>query len=124
MATATGVTIHNLNETLRDLERFGGDAGDLREAFGGIGEQIVADARGAINDASGELGSSITAARTANKITVRAAAPHAGVINYGWPAHGIEAQEFLTGPANDDLEAKVELIDANLQQLIRKYQLS
>lgn len=127
MARSSGVQITGLRETVRALERFGVDVEDLRAAFGQISAEIVAEASAQVPTRSGALGGSIRPARTKNKAVVRAGAgavPYAGVINYGWPAHGIAATDFLTGPANADTAGKARQIEANLQDLIRRYQLN
>lgn len=127
MARSSGAYVTGLRETVRALERFGVDVEDLRQAFGEISNEIVEEGRANIDDDSGALGATVRAARTKNKAVVRAGTggvPYAGVINYGWPAHGIEAQGYLTGPANADTAGKARRIEANLQALIVRYRLN
>lgn len=126
MGGATRIT--GLRETVRSLERLGVDVEDLKDAFGEISQDVAHEAGGLVPHLSGALGGTIRPARTKNKAVVRAGTPtgvpYAGVINYGWAAHGIEATEFLTRPANEDTEGKVRRIEANLTALIRKYRLN
>lgn len=127
MPRSSGVAITGLRETIRALERYGVEVADLKAAFGQISDEIVGEARGNVDDDSGALGSTIRAARTKNKAVVRAGSagvPYAGAINYGWPGHNIEAQDYLTGPANADPAGKAARIEANLQALIVKYRLN
>lgn len=127
MARDSGVRIEGLRETVRTLERLGVEVEDLRQAFGAISDDIVEEARDEVEVDSGALQSTIRPARTKNKAVVRAGSagvPYAGVINYGWPARGIEPSDFLTGPANRDEAAKAAAIEANLEALIRKYRLN
>ncbi len=128
MARSSGVHVEGLRETVRRLERLGVDTQDLKDAFGQISAEVVSEASVLVPVKSGRLKTSIRAAKTKNKAVVRAGtgsrAPHAGVINYGWPARSIAATDFLTGPANDDPAGKVAHIEANLEGLIRKHDLN
>lgn len=123
----TAVRIVGLGETIRRLERLGVEAADLKEAFGEISREVVTEATARVPYVTGRLSGSIRAGNTKNKSVVRAgraSIPYAGVINYGWPARGIPATEFLTGPANEDPEGKVRRIEQNLNRLVRKYNLT
>ena len=132
MARSSGVHVEGVRETVRRLERLGVDVQDLKAAFAEISNEVVAEARPLVPNATGEstgaIAGTIRAAKTKNKAVVRAGspsrAPHAGVINYGWPAHGIAPSEFLTGPANRDPAGKVRRIEDNLTALIRQHDLS
>lgn len=124
---ASGIRVEGLRETVRALERFGVSVSDLREAFSAISREVVVESTGIVPVLDGDLQASIRIANTKNKAVVRAGyanVPHAGVINYGWAAHGIEATEFLTGPANNNPGEKARRIDANLQALIYRYNLN
>ncbi len=120
------VKVTGLRETVRRLERLGVDASDLKEAFGEISREVVTEAAARVPYVTGNLSRSIRIGNTKNKSVVRAgraSAPYAGVVNYGWPAHGIPATEFLTGPANENPEDKVRRIERNLERLVKKYDL-
>lgn len=123
-----GIEVTNLRETIRDLERMGVEVEDLKEAFGQISRQVVAKASAIVPRSTGRLAASIKPSKTKNRAIVRAgspaAVPYAGVINYGWPARGIAPTEFLTGPANANPEDFARQIDANLRDLIRRYDLA
>lgn len=120
-----GVQITGLRQVVRDLERLGVDVEDLKEAFGQISGQVVAKANQIVPHDSGRLAASIRPARTKNKAVVRAGTagrtPYAGVINYGWAAHGIAPTGFLTTPANENPDQWAEEIDHNLRHLIARY---
>lgn len=124
---ASGVRITGLGDTVRKLERLGVSTDDLKQAFGQIAEEVARDAGRIVPVQTGALAGTIRPARTKNKAVVRAGTgarvPYAGVINYGWPAHGITPTEFLTRPANSDLPQKSAAIERNLAALIRKYDL-
>lgn len=121
MATPA-VRIDGLRETIRALERFGVATSDLKEAFADVSRDVVQEAGSRVRVVTGALKATIRPANTKNKSVVRAGTagvPYAGVINYHRPGDG-----FLTIPANSNTDAKVRKIDANLQELIRRYGLS
>jgi hypothetical protein len=123
MQTSTRIT--GLRETVRNLERLGVDVQDLKDAFGAISQEVATEAGARVRVKTGAHKASIRPARTKNKAVVRAGnntdAPAAGILNYG--GHGITGDEFLTGPANANPEAKAQQIDRNLHRLILKYDL-
>lgn len=111
-----------LRETVRNLERLGVTVQDLREAFQAISRDVVTEAQGIVRVLTGRLRASIRPALTKNKAVVRAGTPsgvpYAGVINYSRPG-----DHFLTDPANANPAEKVARIEANLEALIRRYNL-
>lgn len=124
---SSGIEITGLREAVRDLQKLGVSIEDLKEAFGSISNQVVQEAGRIVPTVSGKLAGSIRPAKTKNKAVVRAGSagiPYAGVINYGWQSRGIAPSGFLTTPANSRAEEYARQIDANLQQLIRKYDLN
>lgn len=126
MPRQSGVYIEGLRETVRDLERLGVEVADLKELFTRIGEDIAAQGRRIVPTDSGRLLRTIKPAKAKNKAIVRAgsrAVPYAGVINYGWQAHGIRRTDFLTDPANNDLSRHIQTLEEGLQALIDKYHL-
>lgn len=126
MSRPSGVYVEGLRETVRNLERFGVEVADLKEAFVEIADQVATEGRRIVPTDSGRLAASIKPAKTKNKAVVRsgsARVPYAGVINYGWPSRGIRAADFLTGPANRNPERYAEAINDNLRRLIDRYQL-
>lgn len=125
---ADRVRITGLRETVRSLERLGVDVQDLKAAFRTVSDEVATEARAEVPVQSGALQGTIRPANTKNKSVVRAGTPtgvpYAGAINYGWEAHGIQATEFLTRPANTDTEGKVRTIESELERLIRRYKLN
>lgn len=125
MARQEGIRISGLREKIRDLEALGVAADDLKDAFGEIAREVADEAGHIVPHRTGTLEATIRPARTKNKAVVRAGnttkVPYAGVINYG--RDGFSGTQFLTGPANADLEEKARKIQANLDALIHKYDL-
>lgn len=116
------VRVEGLAQLVRDLERYGVSTDDLKDAFGAISKDVADEAGTRVRVFSGALKATIRPARTKNKAVVRAGSagvPYAGVVNYARPG-----DEFLTGPANEDLPRKIARIEAELDQLVRHYGLS
>lgn len=120
-----GIRVTGLRETVRNLEKLGVDAEDLKAAFGQIAQQVTTEARVLVPVDSGALQATIRPARTKNKAVVRAGTgtgvPYAGVINYGRDGKG--GTGFLTKPANANPEQKAAQIEAELTALIKRYNL-
>lgn len=126
MPRQEGIRITGLNEKVRDLERLGVASSDLKDAFGEISRDVADEAGHIAPVLTGALQASIRPARNKNKAVVRAGntarVPYAGVINYG--RDGVSGTQFLTGPANTNLDEKAERIQDNLDALIAKYDLN
>lgn len=116
---APAIRVDGLRETLRDLQRLGVSADDLKDAFGEIAEDVADESGRRVIRRTGTLAGTIRPGRSKNKAIVRAgsaAVPYAGVINYARPGDA-----FLTGPANENVSDKVAAIERNLGNLIRHY---
>jgi hypothetical protein len=116
---SSAIRVEGLARVVRDLERFGVSTDDLKDAFGGISEDVAEEAGARVRVLSGRLQATIRPARTKNKAVVRAGTagvPYAGVVNYANPG-----DEFLTGPANEDTATKIARVERELEQLITRY---
>ncbi len=98
MAARDGFRVDGLNSVVRALTALGLEVDDLKEAFAAIaaeGREVVASF---VPRLSGALAGDVRGNRAQRKAVVtvgRVSLPYAGAINYGWPAHGIEAVEFM-----------------------------
>lgn len=118
----SGIRVHGLREVVRSLEKFGVEVSDLKAAFKKVGTFIVDEAQSRAPMRSGRLAASIRPSNTKNKSVVRAGSarvPYAGVIHYGWPGHNISPQPFLTDALEANQDEAVEIIEDELQRLIR-----
>lgn len=116
---SSAIRVDGLARVVRDLERFGVATDDLKDAFGGISKDVATEAGARVRVRSGRLAATIRPARTKNKAVVRAGTagvPYAGVVNYARPG-----DEFLTGPANEDVAGKIARVERELEQLISRY---
>lgn len=122
-----GVYIEGLRETVRSLERMGTEVADLKEAFTKIGNNVVQEARTLVPVKSGRLEASIKASKTKNKSVIRAGGariPYAGVIHYGWPAHGISPHPFMTDAISNKQQETVQLLESEIHKLINRLDLA
>lgn len=120
---AVGVRVEGLRETVAKLEKLGAESGDLKDAFNKAGQIVVNKAKPLTNPKSGRLAGSIRASRTKNKSIIRAGGariPYAGVIHFGWPGHNIEPKNYLYGAAASSQDEVVNVIDRELNELIRR----
>ena len=73
---------------------------------------------------SGSLAGSLRVTNTAGYAAIRAgsakAVPYAGVIHFGWPARGIEAQPFITDEISDKYRTIVKSYEAAIEELGRR----
>lgn len=116
---SSAIRVEGLARVVRDLERFGVSTDDLKDAFGKISEDVVQESSARVRVLSGALQATIRPARTKNKAVVRAGTagvPYAGVVNYARPG-----DEFLTGPANEDVAGKLARIERELEDLVTRY---
>ena len=121
----TAVKIEGLKEAVRELAELSAETGPALKVIALEAAEIVArDAAVRAPRRSGMLADSIRSKATSYggaAVTVGGSGvPYAGVIHFGWGAHGIAAQPFLYR-ALDERHAEVfELYDHRLKALVEK----
>lgn len=113
--------VYGAEDVARRFARLGFKASDLRGAFSAIGNEIVADARARAPRRSGRLAGNIRAGLGKTRATVSAGSGsllYAGVQEYGWRGHGIEAQPYLRPAADQKAEEAARLLAREMQRLI------
>lgn len=121
--SGSGLEITGLRETIRDLEKYGAEVSDLKDAFRRIGTIVVDEAKRRAPKKSGALANSIRPSNTKNKSVVRVGSArilYAGPIHFGWPSRNIEANEFLYSAAEDTRDEVIAALQKELDQLARK----
>lgn len=110
--------IRELARSLRAVDR------DLPKALGPlhkeVAEPVARTAEGLAPKRSGRMAGNIRAlgSQRAGQIAVgKKAIPYAGPIHYGWPAHNIRPQPFLT----DALEANSQTIATDYERLLGEF---
>lgn len=122
----SNVRVTGLRETVRSLERFGIEVGDLKNAFNKAGQIVVNEAQSMVPTLSGRLAASIRASKTKNKAEVRAGSagiPYAGVIHYGG-YNNITGVPFLTDAVDRKQAEAIAAIETDLNRLIQSMGLS
>lgn len=113
--------VSGLRTAVRNLERAGADTQDMRQLIFQVGMIVVRHASAPVR--SGKLDGTIRAGRGKTKAVVRAGgarAPYAGVIHYGWPARGIQAQPFLVDALQAQRNNVLQALDTGIEEILRK----
>jgi len=121
VTSAPVVEVRGARELRKTLKQAGDDLGDLKDAHAAVGNMVAATARGMAPRRSGALAGSIRASRAAGSIAIKAGSagiPYAGVIHWGWPAHNIAANPFLSDAATSTETAWVAVYEAELDKII------
>jgi hypothetical protein len=120
----TGVyEVTGAKELRRTLKQAGEDLGDLKDVNRRVGDLVISAARPHIPIRSGALAGSVRAASAAAKVTIRAGSarlPYAGPIHWGWPAHHIRPNPFLSDAATRTEDTWVGYYFDELQAVINK----
>lgn len=120
------IRIENLKKIIRQMEKAGADAQDMKDLMYEVGTLVVNGAAGLVPVRSGRLAGNIRASKAKTKAIVRAGGarvPYAGVIHYGWPAHNIVANEFLDKAREDRKQQIVSTISDGIDDILRKVDL-
>jgi hypothetical protein len=121
------VSVKGLREVTRSLDQYAGAVDELKEANAKIGSKVAQTAIATTPKLTGRLASSVKYNRAKNSVSLKAGGarvPYAGVIEYGDPNRGIEAQPFLRRAVWDNREYVKQQFSANLDDLNRRYQLN
>ena len=118
------VNVKGVNEVVRSFKQYEGAIDDLKNANANIGAKVSNTARATAPILSGRLAGTIRPNRASARVQIKAggaSVPYAGVIEYGWPERGIQAQPFLRRAAWENREYTKEQYTQNLMDLSRKY---
>lgn len=97
------------SKAARDLE-------DMSDPGQRSAAQLLASARSKAPRVTGRLANATEADVTPVQVELTNGLEYAGVIHYGWPAHGIDAQPFLT----DALEEQQQRIEDLYQHQVER----
>ncbi len=123
----TRLRVVGLRTSLRQLERAGASAADMRDAMHRIGALVARAAAPRAPRVSGALAGTIRPGRGKTKAVVRAGGarvPYAGVRHYGWPARNIAPAPFLLDALTSSRTAVVRQLDRELGQLLERHDLT
>lgn len=126
MGQSAGVRVEGLNKTLRNLQRFGVEAEELKDAFTEVGRKVVLNAQSLAPARSGALRQSIRASRAKASATIRAGNNggkyYASFVEYGTKRQS--AQEFVTTAVKRNEQYTVSRIQYELDKLSKKHDLN
>lgn len=117
-ATVRVQGVDRLRSTLRRAE-IGLD--DLKDANARAGQMVAQWGAVRAPRMTGRLGTSVRAARQAKAAVIvagSAAVPYAGVIHWGWPAHNIAPQPWLSQAAVDTQPAWLPIYQDDIQKIL------
>lgn len=121
---ATGVVkVEGAARLRRTLRAAGLDLSDLKTANAAASKTAAGAARPFTPVRSGALLRSVRSSGTLTAGIIRAgrkSVPYAGAIHWGWPAHGITAQPFLTEGARASEPVWIKLYEADMADAINK----
>ena len=121
------VAIEGLRETTRDLVKLGVEVEDLKDVMASISRTGAEIAARHAPVKTGALRASIRGNRAKGKAVItagKARVPYAGPINYGWPARGITASNFI---AKTDAEMDTrapQMFEDGISDLIERLNLA
>lgn len=123
----TGVRLDGARKLRSTLRKAGADMTQLRDANKQAADIVTDRARGTAPRVSGRLlGSIRTGAsqssgvvRAGNNRKTAAGIPYAGVIHWGWPARGIQAQPWISEAAQDTEQTWFEVYAEHVNNLLK-----
>ncbi|MGY4645887.1 hypothetical protein [Cellulomonas sp. URHB0016] len=113
--------VHGGRELRRTFKEAGQDLSDLKAVNKRVGDVIADAARSRAPIRTGRLAASLRPAAAAAKVTVRAGGSslrYAGPIHWGWPAHHIAANPFISEAATSTEPTWLELYFRELQDIV------
>ena len=120
---AARVQIKGAAEFRKAMKAAGDDLKDLSATHKDAAELVAADARSRAPFRTGTLIKSIRSkgTRTAGRVLAGSdVVPYAGVIHFGWPAHGISPNPFLYDAADDRTNDVIRLYEGRVDAMITK----
>lgn len=118
-----GVRVEGLNALIRDLQKFGAEAEDMKEVFGNVAKEGAELASSFAPVRSGNLSDTIRGNRAKSKAVItagRARVPYAGAINYGWPLRNISPALFMQKADEEISPRAVDMLDKGLDEIIQR----
>ena len=120
MADAAHEEVIGADTFARNLHTAAAGLEDLSTASRATGDLIRGRAAGRAPKRSGRLASSLTVRASGSDVEVSSALVYAGVIHYGWAAHGISANPFLVPAATDSETVWIGFYESDIQSKLDK----
>ena len=111
-------TVQGATQLRRTLHAAAEQLDDLTEGHERVGQLVASLASRFAPRRSGRLAASVGHSAEPGTTTVYAAAPYAGVIHGGWPAHGINPDPFVSDAWSAAADQAVDLIARDAQRVL------
>ena len=118
-----GVKIQGAKQLRASLKRAGVDMEDMKDANAAVGALVAEAAAAQAPRRTGKLAASVRGNRAAGRAQVlagRATIPYAGPIHWGWAAHNIDPNPFMSVAAQDTEPIWVERYTDAISRIIDK----
>lgn len=120
MTTTPPVSVEGDERLASTCRHAADELGDMDTANRAVGELVRARAAGNAPRVSGRLAGSVRVASvSALDVVIASDLVYAPVINFGWPAHNIVAQPFMTNAMSETQNAAVDLYAARVNGITR-----
>lgn len=118
---AGGFRVDGVPAVVKGLQGVGDDVVDLKDGFASIAEEAEQRVESLTPKRTGRLARSVRGSRLRSKAVVvvgGASVPHAGPINYGWPARNITGAGFLQQTDRSLQPRSVQLLENDINRSI------
>jgi hypothetical protein len=118
------VQVEGAREVRKAMKRMDKRLDDMKDVHQAAGEPVAEEARVLVPVDDGDLRGSIRLDRRAAGVAVLAgkrAIPYAGVIHFGWAAHGIEPDPFLYEAADARADEVRDRYAAGIADMVERY---
>jgi phage gpG-like protein len=112
------VRVEGLPQLKASMRKAGLDMADLKEATSRAAQVVQAASRSSAPHRSGALAGSITASKGANKAIVGSRLVYGNPIHWGWAAHNISAQPFISEAGRATEGQWLQAYEQELQQIL------
>jgi hypothetical protein len=119
--TGARVEVDGLGRLRRELRKLPEQTSDLKDANARVSQLVAAEAAGRAPQRTGRLAGSVRGNRAVGRATVSAggaALPYGGPVHYGWPAHGIEPQPFISEAAEDTEPVWLPIYESDVERIV------
>ena len=123
---AEGVTISGVNEVNSSLKKLASTLENNLSFNKELSSDLAKKASAVAPRLTGALASSVEGNGTQRKVQIlagSAAVPYAGVIEYGWPQHNIEARPYLRPTVQKNMNYIIAKYEDDIKANIKKYNL-
>lgn len=112
--------VHGGRELSRTMKQAAQDLADLKTVNKRVGELVAGAARSHVPVRSGRLVGSLRHAAAASAVTIGSSLRYAGPIHWGWPAHHIAADPFLSDAATSTEDVWVGYYFEEVQTIVNR----